>query len=174
MESVTGALNVEKNYRPGAIGALMDEYERAGAEFARVVGSLTEEEFVRVADSETKDEDCRSIQTIAGHVVRAGYGYADLIRDLFQMPRARPDRRLPLHQEVSADLDEMLRYTVATLEGKWQMPDEEIFGAAIRPSWGSVCDLEQLLEHAIVHVLRHRRQTERLLQKMRRETGPGI
>jgi hypothetical protein len=29
--------------------------------------------------------------------------------------------------------------------------------------WGPVYDLEQLLEHMIVHVLRHRRQIERFL-----------
>ena len=31
--------------------------------------------------------------------------------------------------------------------------------------WGQRYDVEQLLEHAIVHVLRHRRQIERFLMK---------
>jgi len=37
----------------------------------------------------------------------------------------------------------------------------------IRSRWGAVYDLEQLLEHAIVHVLRHRRQIERFLTEPR-------
>ena len=30
-------------------------------------------------------------------------------------------------------------------------------------SWGQYYDIEQLFEHAIVHILRHRRQIERFL-----------
>ena len=33
--------------------------------------------------------------------------------------------------------------------------------------WGTTYTLEQMLEHAIVHILRHRRQIERLLQTTR-------
>ena len=32
--------------------------------------------------------------------------------------------------------------------------------------WRQQYDVEQLFEHAIVHVLRHRRQIERFIQKM--------
>jgi len=32
--------------------------------------------------------------------------------------------------------------------------------------WRQLYDVEQLMEHAIVHVLRHRRQIERFLNKM--------
>jgi len=34
----------------------------------------------------------------------------------------------------------------------------------MKTSWGENYDFEQLLEHAIVHILRHRRQIERLLK----------
>ena len=30
-------------------------------------------------------------------------------------------------------------------------------------SWGQLYDIEQLMEHAIVHILRHRRQVERFM-----------
>ena len=33
-------------------------------------------------------------------------------------------------------------------------------------SWGQSYDIEQLMEHAIVHILRHRRQIERFLLKI--------
>jgi len=32
--------------------------------------------------------------------------------------------------------------------------------------WGQLYDVEQLFEHAIVHILRHRRQIERFLIKL--------
>lgn len=57
----------------------------------------------------------------------------------------------------------MLGYTAQTLEGKWKMTEEDIVSAVIHSQWGVTYDLEQLLEHAIVHVLRHRRQIEKFI-----------
>jgi len=42
-----------------------------------------------------------------------------------------------------------------------------LMAVQIKPRWGQSYDLEQLLEHAIVQVLRHRRQIERLLVQYR-------
>jgi hypothetical protein len=46
------------------------------------------------------------------------------------------------------------------------MTDEEITAVKMPVRWGPTYDLEQLLEHAIVHILRHRRQVERFLERM--------
>jgi uncharacterized damage-inducible protein DinB len=154
---------MSKTYRSGAIGALMDEYERAASELRRLVERIPDEEFVRVVDPETNDEDCRSVQTIMSHVVRAGYGYADYLREQFSIASTRPPNRLLSRQESLEQLEAALRYTAQTLEGRWEMSDEEITGAVIKSSWGVVYDVEQLLEHAIVHVLRHRRQIEKFI-----------
>jgi uncharacterized damage-inducible protein DinB len=149
-------------YRRGAIGALMDEYERAAGELRRLVETFDEEAFGRILDSRTSDEDCRSVQTIMSHVVGSGYGYAVYIRGALAMPMERPPKRLLSHREVLGEFDAMLKYTIETLDGRWEMPDEAIQGTAIQSRWGVTYDLEQLLEHAIVHILRHRRQIERL------------
>ena len=61
----------------------------------------------------------------------------------------------------------MLQHTATTLEGKWELPDEQIMAVKMRVRWGPVYDLEQMLEHAIVHILRHRRQIERFLTEPR-------
>ena len=144
---------------------MMDEYERAAAELKLLLGLISEDDFNRIVDTETKDEDCRSIQTIITHVVRAGYGYADYIREAFSIPSARPENVPVGHLEAVAKIDAMLDYTVQTLEGKWEMKDEEIESMAMKVRWGPTYNLEQLLEHAIVHILRHRRQVERFLIK---------
>ncbi|WP_294276359.1 hypothetical protein [uncultured Chryseobacterium sp.] len=39
----------------------------------------------------------------------------------------------------------------------------------INTLWGQQYDVEQMLEHAIVHILRHRRQIENALVKMEAE-----
>ncbi|HEX8921333.1 MAG TPA: DinB family protein, partial [Pyrinomonadaceae bacterium] len=157
----------------GAIGALMDEMERAASELRSLIERIPEDDFVRVVDSQTKDADCRSAQTIMSHVVRAGYGYADYIREQFSMASTRPQPKLLSHQESLEQLDEALRYTAQTLEGRWEMSGEEIAATVIKSRWGAVYDVEGLLEHAIVHILRHRRQIEKFISRGLITTHPG-
>ena len=152
---------------------MMDEYERAAGELSSLLRGIGEDEFERPRDIETKDEDCRSIQTIMRHVVRAGYGYASYIRDAYGMEATRPEIPLPTRLESLQGVQDMLAYTVATLEGKWELSDKEITAIQMRSRWGPVYDLEQLLEHAIVHILRHRRQIERFLTEPRFRGGVG-
>ena len=152
-----------KQYRKGAIGALMDEYERTANEFKILVEKIPESDFVKIVDTETKDEDCRSVQTIVSHVTNSGYGYANYIRDWFSIPKNSPERRLLLQKDFLVDFDKMLAYTSETLDGKWEFSDEEIQKVKMTVRWGPQYDLEQLLEHAIAHILRHRRQIEKFI-----------
>ncbi len=154
---------MRKAYRKGALGAMMDEYERAASELRRLVEQIPEDEFVRIVDPQTGDENCRSVQTIMAHVVSAGYGYADYIRQSFSISSTRPPKRLLSRQEAVALLESMLEYTAQTLEGRWEMTDEEIESITMHTGWGVTYNLEQLLEHAIVYILRHRRQIEKFM-----------
>ena len=153
------------SYREGAVGALMDEYERAVWELRRLAERIADADASRVVDPTTEDEACRSVQTIMSHVVNAGYGYADLLRKTFSIPSTRPPKALFSPREYLNQLDAVLAYTNETLEGRWRMTYEEISGAAINSGWGVRYDVEQLLEHAIVHVLRHRRQIEKFMRQ---------
>ena len=94
------------------------------------------------------------------HVV-AGYGYADYIRQAFFMTIDSPERRLLEYAESLDEFDSILAYTVATLDDKWEMPDDEFTAVSMTADWGPTYDLEQLLEHAIVYILRHRRQFDK-------------
>lgn len=156
-----------KNFRTGAVGAMMDEYERAARELQRLISEIGADEFTQIVDTETADEDCRSIQSVSRHVVMAGYGYANYIRAQFSLESAPISRETISHAELSGAIDKMLAYTVETLDGKWEMTDDEINEIVINSRWGVTYDLEQLLEHAIVHVLRHRRQIEKFLLRIR-------
>jgi uncharacterized damage-inducible protein DinB len=165
---------MRKSYRNGAIEALMDEYERAAADLTRLIEQIPEEDFVRVVDTQTKDEDCRSAQTIMLHVVRAAYGYADYIREQFAIASTRPQPRLLSRRESLEQLDAALNYTVQTLEGKWEMSGEEISKTVINSRWGAVYDVEGLLEHAVVHILRHRRQLEKFIRQGEINMRPDV
>src|SRR5262249_39744170 len=105
-----------------------------------------------------------SIQKIMRHAVRAAYAYANNIRVAFSLPVTA----LPTHLEEKnasvASLEKVLNYTAAALEDKWGMSEDAIEKVTMPTPWGTTYTLEQMLEHAIVHVLRHRRQIERLLR----------
>ncbi|MBE0571770.1 MAG: DinB family protein [Ignavibacteriaceae bacterium] len=152
---------MKKKYRKGAIGALMDEYERAAKELKNLVGNISESDSVKIVDAETKDEDCRSVRTIVSHVINSGFGYANYIRDWYAIPKSSPERRLISLNDFSMELDKMLAYTSETLQDKWEYSDEEIMKVKIISRYGPQYDLEQMMEHAIVHILRHRRQIEK-------------
>jgi len=141
----------------------MDEYERAGSDLMAVIGSISDEEYERVRDTQTQDQDCISIQTIMRHVIRAGYNYANYMRTAWAVePIVRWDERASRAQALD-QFPVMLAYMVETLETKWNMSDAEATATSMKTRWGVVYDFEQLFEHAIVHVLRHRRQIERFL-----------
>ncbi|NWG28257.1 MAG: DinB family protein [Ignavibacteriaceae bacterium] len=154
---------MKTNFRKGSIGALMDEYERAAAKLKNLVLNVSESDFVKIVDAETKDDDCRSVQTIFSHVINSGYGYANYIRDWYSIPKNSPERRLIPQNDFSAELDKMIVYTIETLQDKWELSDDDIMKVKIISRHGPTYDIEQILEHAIVHILRHRRQIEKFI-----------
>jgi uncharacterized damage-inducible protein DinB len=154
---------MKTNFRKGSIGALMDEYERAAAELKNLVVNVSESDFVKIVDAETKDDDCRSVQTIVSHVINSGYGYANYIRDWYSILKNSPAKKIISQNDFSAELAKMLIYTVETLSDKWELSDDEITKVKIISRYGPTYDIEQLLEHAIVHILRHRRQIEKFI-----------
>lgn len=170
-DPLTRRRNMSRTFRNGALGALMDEYERAAGELARFLNEITDAEFELVRDKKTQDEHCRSIQTVVSHVVNSGYGYADYLRQAFSLSSHRPAFEILSRRECPDRLSSMLTYTADTLEGRWQYTDEQITAVQIHSRWGPQYDAEQMLEHAIVHILRHRRQIERFLAERSAEKG---
>ena len=145
----------------------MDEYERAALELKSLVETVGAEDYTRIADAETKDEDCRSIQTMMNHVIHACYGYADAIRGRFDIPHEPPgkERRQISQAEIGGEIDKALAYTIETLEGLWEMSYKEMDEIVITRKGDFSETIEQLLEHAVLHILRHRRQVEKFLLK---------
>ncbi len=157
---------MKKIYRKGPLGALMDEYEKAMEEYKIKIAQLSDADFVKIVDPNTEDPDCRSAQTICQHVIASGYGYANYIRSRFNQPIELKHYELSPETatQTCEELDKMIGYTVATLEDKWDIPDAKLGNYLIKSRWGTIYDVEQLLEHAVLHVLRHRRQIERLYE----------
>lgn len=170
---MTGTTVGTQTLRPGPLGAVMDETERAAVELERVLARVSDAHYQAIADPDTADEDCRSIQTIMRHVVVAGVSYANRARRLWGMPVTRePDVPLFPRAEAEPRLRAMLAYTAETLEGRWEMPWTEMKTQLLETEWGGRFTVELLFEHGVVHVLRHRRQIEKLLAKLGAASPP--
>lgn len=154
-----------EQYRKGAIGSLLDEYEKALFELKAVLRNVGAADYSRVVEGEAAH--CCSIQIIINHVVRAGYGYSKYIRDALSI-NSLPveDKQIP-QTEILAEIDQMFAYTAAIFEGDRQVTDEEMEEIFFKTRWGVDYNIDQLFEHAIVHVLRHRRQIQKFLLKFK-------
>ena len=154
-------------YGKGPLGALMDEYERVANEYVMLVNGIDPVVYDAVLDAETKDEDCQSVKRICFHVLFAGYGYANAMRRKFGMEVSSPERFFPSQPVFPATLAAMFEYTEQTLADRYSMKEDDLLNMNIPIRWSDHHDLEALLEHAIVHILRHRRQVEYLTSRAR-------
>ena len=160
---------MQKIYRDnGAIGALLDEYEKSLNELITVIDNVSQEQLLQIVDTETKDEDCRSIQTILTHVVESGYTYVVEIRKWLGEEISYKDKVfLNEIEEYKTSLREMFKFNEQLF---LDYPDlvlvEKDPNKKITVRWGQKYDVDQLLEHAIVHILRHRRQIERFMLRL--------
>jgi uncharacterized damage-inducible protein DinB len=151
----------------GPFGALMDEYARAAAEVCRVVAAIPPARFMEAVDG---GGEFPTVQAICTHVVQAAYGHADHIRKALGIAAGERPRGKELVPESPEQLRPLLgaalRYTEATVAGLRADPAfaaEEVSSILFPVNWGPVYDPQGMLEHGIVHLLRHRRQIERLL-----------
>jgi uncharacterized damage-inducible protein DinB len=153
-----------KKIRLGAIGALLDEYERAISDLKNTIAEISDHKLTVIMDSQTTDESCRSIQTILSHVVHSGYGYATNIHNLKGHAKQRPHKTFHLTgKEYLNDLTAMFDFTEIIFEEFEDTELEQLDNSLkIKMSWEQLYDIEQLMEHAIVHILRHRRQVEKM------------
>ena len=141
----------------------MDEYARAAEDFCRVVETFADDRF----DSEkpNNSETTRSPRIICLHVIGAAPRYAHYIRkrrgtdyiERFEADAARVGSA----KDVRPLLAEAITFTESTVEPLLEMSFEEVADLTFPVRWGPTYDPEMIVEHAVCHLLRHRRQLER-------------
>ena len=149
--------------RSGPFGALMDEYARAAEDFCRVVDTFDEARFELARASNR-----------SGHRISPCGLRAHLWNGAPVCPLHPEGTRRRFHRPVQARFvapEEALRRTgllaeavllmEETVEPLLPLTDEGIQALTFVVRWGPSYDPEMLLEHAVCHVLRHRRQLER-------------
>jgi len=104
-----------------------------------------------------------SAEHLGGHVLRAARNYLTWIGEFVSRPVTdvdADDDLVSIARKGRAFVDEVLaawRRHLALLE------DREMTPLTRKSRWGEDYNIEQMLEHAVVHPMRHRIQLERLL-----------
>ena len=146
--------------RKGTVGALLNAYQKVIAELQEVITNIDDRKLAAIADAETADVRCTSIQTILTHVVAAGYSHANYIR---QAAGADPDPHSDIVYTTARDycreLDDVFSFISDTFKSIEDGDLEEFDNdKKVLTNWGQRYDIEQMAEHAIVHFIKHIRQ----------------
>ncbi|MNQ76811.1 hypothetical protein D3C85_916600 [compost metagenome] len=145
--------------REGAKGALLDIYEDALLQLQESIKGISDEDLITVVLPDDPDEDSRSIQSVLAHVVGSSYSYAIYIRTLKGTEYVRPDKKLRMKAaDYIQDLKDSFLFNLTVFH---EIEDSDLASLKIMTRWKQLYDIEQLTEHAIVHILRHTRQIEK-------------
>lgn len=146
----------------GSLRAILDEYARAIRDYETVMLSLSAERYI--AKTTLSDVDFPSIREIAGHVAGAAHSYAYHITTALDKLDGPVPRRVVVadsREDAVKAIWEAFDHMVEVLGRIRDWDDNQQAALRFVSRWKQPYDVEQMLEHAIVHILRHRRQIER-------------
>lgn len=112
---------------------------------------------------ETEDLDYASMQTLLRHVFRAARGYITWMCERLQLLDPQIDST-PAIEEIESEIDNYLEH----LLDEWRLPltnvDEEKFmDRTYKSRWGVDYCIDAMLEHAVMHPIRHEFQLKNLM-----------
>jgi len=146
----------------GALRAILDEYARAIRDYEQVLRALPAERYD--ARTTLSDEEFATVRDILKHTIGAAHNYVNYLADALDgTDRGYQKREFPQANasEAIPSLWEAFGRMVDVLERIKDWTDEKQEQVKFVTRWKQTYDIEQMLEHAIVHILRHRRQLER-------------
>lgn len=118
---------------------------------------------------ETQDEDYKSMETLLRHVLNSAGGYMRWICDKLGLQNPG------INQVPSAEIiEEEAENYIDHLLVSWSLPlteieEAEFFDKVYRSNWGTEYCIEAMLEHAVMHPMRHEFQLRNLLENL-----PGV
>ncbi len=148
-----------------AVNAILEIYKNSIKEFKLSINDISNDDLILILDKNTTNEDCRSIQNILSHTINAGYSYIDYIQKNRNVNFKKPEKKYFFSIiEYQNSLDEMFYQTKNVFEDIFDNELEKYNQSdKIQTRWGQCYDIEQIMEHAIVHIFRHQLQINNLL-----------
>ncbi len=145
-----------------AIISLLAEYKKAIDDLVMVIKPLTKERLIQAIYPETTNPDCKSIQSILTHIVASIFSYSVYIENHIGLQTIRPE--YSILENAQAYTDQLYAgYAYCELifiQNPGIQLEESENSKKINANWGQQYDIDQMMEHSIVHILRHRRQIE--------------
>ncbi|MCP5064160.1 MAG: hypothetical protein GY936_17100 [Ignavibacteriae bacterium] len=112
----------------------------------------------------TDDSDYQSLDHLLLHVVRSSQGYIMWICEKLNLPELKIDI-LPKLEEIEITID---NYILHLLE-EWKVPlanvdEKRFFDLTYKSNWETEYCIEAMLEHAVMHPIRHEYQLKKILE----------
>ena len=152
----------KENYKYNGARALVALQEIHLDSFLRI-WRKAKEKNIRLP--ETDDENYESLETLLFHVLRASRGYMTWICEKLNLrdPKIDPP---PNIMEIEKNAESYIEH----LKEKWRLPlrntpEELFFDKAYTSRWDADYCIEAMLEHAVMHPIRHEYQLSNLLKQ---------
>lgn len=118
----------------------------------------------------TSDPSYASLETLLLHVLRAARGYMTWICESLGLDDPKIDEAPPV-ERIAEEADAYARNILA----RWRTPlavvaEERFEDTEYRSRWGVMYCIDAMLEHAVMHPIRHAFQLRRLLEAGKRAT----
>ena len=149
------------HYQSGAVRALVHLHERHMRSFLETWKRAKAAELALPA---TEDPDCMTLEAMLAHTLRASRGYMVWMCANLALPDPEINPAPDL-DTVEIEADDYLEYLLE----RWRSPLVEMTEARIveeyTSNWGETFTVESMLEHAVMHPIRHAFQLETLLAR---------
>ncbi len=148
-------------YRSRGVKALVELHEH---ELRRFLDTWERFEAARAPMPESRgDPSYEDREHLVGHVLMCARSYLTWIGECVGRPVADVDRSKDSH-----DIASRSRVFMESVLAAWErhfvdLTDEECAPKVYTSRWGDPYNIEQMLEHAVVHPMRHRIQLEKIL-----------
>ncbi len=114
---------------------------------------------------ETSDADYQSLETLLSHIFRAARGYMVWMCKQLNLPDPEINA-VPLLETLEKDADKYLEHILE----RWRLPLADVEEKAYGPeshlsNWGELFSIDSMLEHAVMHPIRHEFQLRELMAK---------
>jgi hypothetical protein len=150
-------------YQYRGAGAMVRLHERHLRVF---VATWLEAKVINVRLPETHDPNYESLETLLRHVLAAARSYMTWMCE--QLALTDPNiTEAPSTETIERDLDAYIEH----LFERWQLPlkdvPEAVFGNVYTSRWGVAYSIDAMLEHAVMHPIRHEFQLRNLIDEHR-------
>lgn len=151
----------------GAVNAILKVYKKSIDDLMSTIDTITDKQLIEIIGNKDINDECSSIQNILAHVVNSGYSYINYIQNhrkviVFHKPKWTSRNTI---EEFKKDLEKMFRQSEIVFADIY---DDELERFSqdekIHTNWKQYYDIEQIMEHAIVHIMRHELQIKNILQ----------